>query len=835
MNEQVDNLAGTSLKGFLASLVSSIVFAAIFLIAFILLRTKLRRFYEPRANIETLPEEKKIEPLSRRPWAWLPPVLVLFLHKKRIIEKSGMDAYYFIRFIGMVLVIFAPALLLTWPILLPLNRVGGIGSNPPSDITPVKGLDQYSFSNVDRSNTDRYWAHLVLAWLFVIWICIVVTYELHHFVRTRQNWLLSPKHRQKASATTILVTGIPKHLLDTKSLRELFSPLPGGVKNIWLNRKFAGLLNTINQRDAISRRLEGAVVMLQQRAHKKQSTQDLQRPQHRLPIASWMFSFPNWMLIGKKVDTIDWCKAELARLNPEILEKQANPNDFEPMNSAFIQFHRQISAHMAVQSVSYHKAMAMTPSYLELSPQDVLWDNMQMLWWERYIWIVGVWGLVVALVISYVIPVTFIGSLSHLTSLIELLPFLEFLNNAPSWTQGLITGLLPTLLIAIILALVPLLMRLGGRLQGWPNKSVVSLKVQNMYFLFLFVQVFLVVTISSGVTALIDTAIANPSQIPQLLATNLPKASNFFYSYLLLQGISGSAGDLLSLWSLFIFYFNKMSDSTPRSKWKQQNTLRNLTWGTKFPSVTNFAAIGIIYSIIAPLIMLFVIVAFILFAISNCYNFYYVYDFATDTGGLSYPTALMQLFTGVYFLELCLTGLFFLVRNADGSGVPCKIQGILMVVLLVLTIVFQVMVYRTYRPLAEFLPLDLNKDTREIADGEEALLSRSATDTQDGSYDENKETRHDANIAEMDIESSVSREEREVLLLEAFKHEALRRREPVLWIPRDALGVGEEQIEGLPEGVHATLQGAFLDEKGKARYEEGVFPPDYVRSDDFLL
>lgn len=71
----------------------------------------------------------------------------------------------------------------------------------------------------------------------------------------------------------------------------------------------------------------------------------------------------------------------------------------------------------------------------------------------------------------------------------------------------------------------------------------------------------------------------------------------------------------------------------------------------------------------------------------------YVFDYTTDTGGLSFPIAIQQLFVGVYFLELCLTGLFFLVRREDGSGVPCQAQGILMVVLIILTIIFQVLFY----------------------------------------------------------------------------------------------------------------------------------------------
>jgi hypothetical protein len=58
------------------------------------------------------------------------------------------------------------------------------------------------------------------------------------------------------------------------------------------------------------------------------------------------------------------------------------------------------------------------------------------------------------------------------------------------------------------------------------------------------------------------------------------------------------------------------------------------------------------------------------------------------TSGLFYPTAIRQLFTGVYFMELCLAGLFFLVRDAEGKA-TCTAQAVVMIVATVLTALFQ--------------------------------------------------------------------------------------------------------------------------------------------------
>lgn len=531
--EAAASLEGTSIQSFVSSLVVNLVTSAIFLILFVILRTQLHRIYEPRAYLDNLQDEKRMAKLPRKPWGWIGPLLKIYFDKRLIIEKSGMDAYFFIRFLRMILIIFIPALVVIWPILLPINYIHGVGStNLARNQTSVTGLDRFAFGNVNRAHTSKYWAHLVLAYLLVFWICLVSFYELQNFVKTRQEWLVSQKHREKASATTILVTAIPQAFLNENKIRELYSCLPGGVKRVWLNRHLAQLLVDVNNRDSIARQLEAAELILIQRLHHRfrsasssATVDELDndekvrllvtdrslRPNHRLPLFPWLFSFPNWTFLGLEVDTIDWCKAELSRMNPEIEEKQKNPDDhYQPMNSAFVQFHKQIAAHMAVQSVAHHTVNAMTPRYLEVSPHEVLWNNMQLKWWERYLWTALVLAVILAFTIFFAIPTAFIGTLSHITALVELLPWLSFLNTDTSGAKfwsGLVTGVLPSVLLGLLLLLVPILMKLAVRLQGHPTRTEVSLHVQNMYFIFLFVQLFLVITISSGITTLISSAV----------------------------------------------------------------------------------------------------------------------------------------------------------------------------------------------------------------------------------------------------------------------------------------------------------------------------------------
>lgn len=312
----------------------------------------------------------------------------------------------------------------------------------------------------------------------------------------------------------------------------------------------------------------------------------------RLPIFGWqwMISLP---LLGRKVDTIDYCRKELARLNLEIDKDQQEPEKFPLMNSAFVQFNHQVAAHMACQAVSHHTPSQMAPRLVEISPDDVIWDNMSIKWWESYIRTGVVIAIIIGLVIGWAIPVSFTGLLSQIKYLANTYTWLHWLLDAPNWVQSIIQGILPQALLALLLLLLPLMLRFLARTQGKHTGMAVELSVQQYYFAFLFVQVFLVVSISSGLTTIIQQISDNPQRIPSILAENLPKASNYFFSYLLLQALSTSAGALVQVLNLIKwFVLAPLLDSTARQKWRRQTKLPDMQWGTFFPVYTNFACIG---------------------------------------------------------------------------------------------------------------------------------------------------------------------------------------------------------------------------------------------------
>lgn len=145
------------------------------------------------------------------------------------------------------------------------------------------------------------------------------------------------------------------------------------------------------------------------------------------------------------------------------------------------------------------------------------------------------------------------------------------------------------------MALLPIILRLSAKLAGLPSLSRVELRVQNSYFCFQVIQVFLVTTISSSASAVAVQIKNNPTSVTSLLAENLPKASNFYISYFILQGLTISSGTLLQIVGLVLFMLlGKVLDSTPRKMYKRFANLSGLGWGTVFPVYTNLAVIGML-------------------------------------------------------------------------------------------------------------------------------------------------------------------------------------------------------------------------------------------------
>jgi hypothetical protein len=160
------------------------------------------------------------------------------------------------------------------------------------------------------------------------------------------------------------------------------------------------------------------------------------------------------------------------------------------------------------------------------------------------------------------------------------------------------------------------------------------------------------------------------------------------HSYVLLQGLAGTASGFLQIGPLVVYYAKiTLLASTPRSVYKIKYNPRTSEWGTLFPRMTQLVAITFGYSIISPIINGLAFGAFFLFYFLYKYLFTWVNDqpSSSETGGLFFPKAINHIFAGLYVQQLFLCILFFLAENEKSkpSALP---EGALMVVLIIFTV-----------------------------------------------------------------------------------------------------------------------------------------------------
>lgn len=318
------------------------------------------------------------------------------------------------------------------------------------------------------------------------------------------------------------------------------------------------------------------------------------RPMHRLPKLKFL-------PIGKKVDTVDWARGELHRLVPEVTSEQASlrGNPSHPQGACFIEFESVHAAHAAmVQATTIDKKdklkqkMKMTPKEIGTPPQDIIWKNtIKSAKTAKLISMAGT-AFITWLCIFWTIPVAVIGAISNINYLTDKVPFLSFINDIPKVILGVVTGLLPVILLAVLMALVPIFCYIIARMFE-PTQGAVEMKVQGWYFPFQVIQVFLVTTFASGASSVVTEIINDPSTAASLLASNLPKASNFYISYFILFGLMTAAMQLLNVVPLlFALFLGKILDKTPRKMYNRYVNLAGLGWGSLYPKFTNLGVIG---------------------------------------------------------------------------------------------------------------------------------------------------------------------------------------------------------------------------------------------------
>ena len=218
------------------------------------------------------------------------------------------------------------------------------------------------------------------------------------------------------------------------------------------------------------------------------------------------------------------------------------------------------------------------------------------------------------------------------------------------------------------------------------------------------------------------------------------------------------------------------------------------------------------------------------------YNLLFVYNVNIDTKGLVYPRALQQTTTGIYLAILCLIGLFAVSQ----SWGPL----ILMVIYLVFAALFHISLNQAIDPLLQSLPKSLQVEEESLLALENGNThAHSGIQAHEGKglgtpphkkpnllakfisphkYTDYQTLRRlvPRNFADITYDPEIERT--------AYHHPAISSPTPVLWIPRDPMGVSGQECRHTSKVLPMTDEMAGFDEKGNLIWDhESARPPIY--------
>lgn len=659
-----DHQTGSSTSAFVSSLIFNLIIFAIFIAVFIFLKNRKYDVYSPRSINRLLPDHLKAPPLSNSAFGWLPDLLSK--PSSFIIQQAGIDGYFFLRYMWLWAKIGFISGLIIWPILFSVNATGGGHKT---------GFDIISYSN--NIHKWRVFANLFCSWFFFGFVVYTIYSELVYYTGFRHNLECTPFYKSLPSSKVLLIDNVPEEILNDSSLRQLFP----AVKRIAITRNTKEASEIYEKRTKLVGKLEGAFVKVMSKCvkikykldKKAAKGKDVEYPTPSYKVESYIKEkkLPTYRykpIIGEKKHVFNEGIEELKEFNDSLDAYQekvlSGLNELEKVGSVFLEFPTFLELQRAYQAIDSSDKFKRSRKFQSFFPKEVIWNNVGTGFTVRKSKKTGAVTFLTAMIIFWAIPVAVVGCISNINYLTEKVPFLRFINNMPSVLMGIITGILPSVLLSILMSLVPPIIKWMGKIGGCMTEQQLDQWTQQWYFAFQVIQVFLVTTCTSAASSVVTSIIDNPSSAMQLLANNLPPASNFYISYLLLQGLSVSSGILAQVVGLVLSYvIGRILDTTPRQKWNREVSLSAPSWGTMYATFGLFTVIMLCYAIIAPIIIAFTSIAFILIVIAQMYTFIYVSGHATDNRGRNYPLALFETFVGIYLGELSLVALFVMQKN----------------------------------------------------------------------------------------------------------------------------------------------------------------------------
>lgn len=622
---------------------------------------------------------------------WMPAALKM--PEPELIEHAGLDSAVYLRIYLIGLKIFVPITMAAFVVLVPVNwTTDGLEKSK----IEYSDIDKLSISNIEVGS-QRFWAHIVMAYAFSFWTCYVLRKEYELVASMRLHFLATSKRRP--DHFTVLVRNIPPD--PDESVSEL-------VEHFFL----------VNHRDHyLTHQIVYNANKLAKLVEKKKQMQNsldyyqlkYERNPSKRPTSKTGFLG----LCGDKVDAIDYYTAEIDKLSKEeIAEREKiknNPKSIMP--AAFVSFRTRWGAAVCAQTQQTRNPTLWLTGWAP-EPRDVYWNNLAIPFVSLTIRRLIVAVAFFFLTFFFMIPIIFVQSLANIASIEKTLPFLRKLIEVPV-IKSFIQGFLPGIALKIFLILLPTILMLMSKFEGFISLSSLERRAAGKYYMFLLVNVFLGSIITGAAFEQLKTFIhQSPSQIPRTIGSAIPMKATFFITYIMVDGWAGIAGEILRLKPLIIYHLKNFFLVKTEKDREEAMDPGSIGFDSNEPQIQLYFLLGLVYAVVTPFLLPFIIVFFGLAYVVYRHQIINVYNQEYESGAAFWPAVHGRIITALIIAQFLLFGL--ISTKAAAQSTPFLV---VLIALPVFTFYFHRFCKNRFEPAFVKYPLQeaMMRDTLEQA------------------------------------------------------------------------------------------------------------------------
>ncbi|XBH54290.1 CSC1-like protein RXW8 [Aegilops tauschii subsp. strangulata] len=567
---------------------------------------------------------------------WL--VKAYWCTEDEIRRVAGLDSVVFLRLFIFSIRIFSITTLICVFGVLPVNYNG---QEMAHTRVPAESLNVFTIANL-KEGSSKLWVHCTALYVITISACILLFQEYRYISRKRLAHITGSTPNPGHFA--VLVRSIPK------SHNEL---LDDTIRNFFLNYHGSSYLShqMIYRKGKLQNFVDSAERAYRKFVRVKLSAfdQNMRSSLNRCGLcgvqASSFELYRNKFVEAKKSDLTD----------PEVVEAQKD------CPGAIVFFKTRYAAIVASQVLQSSNPMLWVTN-LAPEPRDVYWSNLWIPY--RQIWLrkIATLAASVFFMFVFIVPVAFVQSMMQLEQLKQMFPNLRGALKT-SFCVRVVTGYLPSVVLLLSLYTVPPLMMRFSAIEGSISRSGRKTSACTKILIFNIWNVFFVNVLSGSVLNQLNV-LTRPKDMPSMLAELVPKQATFFMTYVLTSGWFSLCSEILQVYNLVYNFFRKFICCYQ----DEPEYVYSFPYHTEVPKVLMFNVLGFTFSIMAPLILPFLLVYFCLGYLVYRNQILNVYYPKYEMGGKLWPIMHNTMVFSLVLTQIIALGVFTIKKAPISTG-----------------------------------------------------------------------------------------------------------------------------------------------------------------------